>query len=48
MLITHTQPRPDLNDGQPHDKPHRSALSVIHALAQVRAHNPIKTLRVKK
>lgn len=48
MLITHTQPRPDLNDGQPHAPRKATALHLMLALAQVRAHGPIKTLRVKK
>lgn len=48
MLIHHTKPREDLNDGEKHEKPHRSALSVMLALAQVRAGRPIKTLKVPK
>lgn len=48
MLITHTKERPDLNDGQPHTPRKATALHLMLALAQVRAHNPIKTLRVKK
>lgn len=48
MLITHTHPRADLNDGQPHTPRKATALHLMLALAQVRAHSPIKTLRVKK
>ena len=48
MLITHTQPREDLNDGKPHNSKPASALHVLLALQQVRAGNPIKTLKVPK
>lgn len=48
MLIHHAKPRPDLNDGQPHEKKPASALSVMLALAQVRGSRPIKTVRVPK
>lgn len=48
MLITHTKERPDLNDSQPHTPRKATALHLMLALVQVRAHSPIKTLRVKK
>lgn len=48
MLITHKHPRPDLNDGQPHEEKHVTALQVMLKLAQARAGRPIKTVRVPK
>lgn len=48
MLIHHAHPRPDLNDGQPHERKPATALQVLLALKQVRAGRPIKTLRVPK
>ena len=47
MLLTHTQPRPDLNNGQKHE--HKAtALHLFLALQQVRGSRPIKTLKVPK
>lgn len=48
MLLKNTKPRPDLNDGQPHEPRKATALHVMLALAQVRAGRPIKTIRVPK
>lgn len=48
MLLTNTKERADLNDGQPHTPRKATVLHLMLALQQVRAHSPIKTLRVKK
>lgn len=47
MLLTHTQPRPDLNTEVEPQKPF-NPVHVLLALKQVRAVSPIKTVKVPR